>query len=78
MINPDENNKDEEPKINKPKRWGTILIILGISGLAFSVYTLVHGLGMLPFYGRVADGMLAALVSFFLIIYGYKVFSRDY
>jgi hypothetical protein len=78
MVNSNENNKHEEPEEKHPKLWGIIYILIGINGLTFSVFALVHSLGMVPLFGTVTAGMLIGLLSIVIIIYGYRVFKRDY
>jgi hypothetical protein len=72
------NKKDEEPEEKSPRLSGSICMILGVSGLAFSVYTLISSLGMVPLYGTVTAGVFIGFLSIIIIIYGYRVFNRDY
>ena len=78
MHDPNENNSVEEPEKRNPRLWGIIYVIIGIDGLAFSVYALVDSLGMVPLYGTVTAGVLIASLSILIIIYGYRIFNRDY
>ena len=73
-----ESKKDEEPEEKHPKLWGIIYILIGINGLVFSVFALIHSLSMVPLFGTVTAGMLVGFLSIIIIIYGYRVFSRDY
>ncbi len=75
----DSNEKDKEPEEKNPRLWGVIYILIGITGLAFSVYALIYSLGiMIPLYGTVTAGILIGLLSIIIIIYGYRVFKKDY
>lgn len=77
MSNPN-NKSEEEPEEKKPKFWGTIYILLGILGIAFSTYELIHSIGMVPLYGTVTTAILVGVLSILIIIYGYRVIKRDY
>jgi polyferredoxin len=72
------NEKDKEPEEKNPRFWGIIYILIGITGLAFSVYALIYSIGMIPLYGTVTAGVLIGLLSIIIIIYGYGVFNRNY
>lgn len=78
MSASDESNKDEEPEEKHPKLLGVIYMGLGIIGVAFSAYALIQSLGMVPLFGTVTAGMLVGLLSIIIIIYGYRVFNKDY
>jgi membrane-bound ClpP family serine protease len=78
MNTTNKNEGNEDPEIRSPKLIGTIYIILGLVGLAFSVYALITTLGMVPLFGTVTAGVLIGLLSIIIIIYGYRVFRRDY
>lgn len=78
MDNSNSTKQDEEPEEKSPRLWGVIYILIGINGLAFSVYALIQSLGMVPLYGTVTAGVLIGLLSIIIIIYGYRVFKRDY
>jgi len=78
MGNSNENKKEEEPEEKHPRLWGVIYILIGIDGLAFSIYALISSLGMVPLYGTVTAGVLIGLLSIIIIMYGYRVFNRDY
>ncbi|HTB31502.1 MAG TPA: hypothetical protein VK808_05720 [Bacteroidia bacterium] len=78
MVNSNENNKNEEPEEKHPRLWGIIYMLIGINGLAFAVYALLRSLSMVPLFGTVTAGVLIGLLSFIIIIYGYRVFNRDY
>jgi hypothetical protein len=71
-------NKNEEPEEKSPKFWGVIYILIGINGLIFSAYALIDSLSMVPLFGTVTAGVLIGLLSIIIIIYGYRVFNRDY
>jgi len=78
MDNSDENKKDGEPEEKSPRLWGVIYILIGINGLVFSVFALMRSLSMVPLFGTVTAGMLVGLLSIIIILYGYRVFNRDY
>jgi len=78
MNTSNDNNGAEEPEEKHPRLWGIIYILIGINGLAFSVYALIQSLGMVPLYGTVTAGVLIGLLSIIIIIYGFRVFKRDY
>lgn len=74
----DETDMDDEAEKKNPKLWGAAYVVLGLLGLAFSVYALVSSFGMVPLYGTVTAGVLVGFISLVLIAYGYRVFKRDY
>jgi hypothetical protein len=78
MNNSDENKKDGEREEKSPRLWGVIYIVIGINGLVFSGYALIDSLSMVPLFGTVTAGMLIGLLSIMIILYGIRVFNRDY
>lgn len=78
MGNSNEKKKDEEPEEKNPRLWGVIYIVIGINGLVFSGYALIDSLSMVPLFGTVTAGMLIGLLSIIIILYGYRIFNRDY
>jgi hypothetical protein len=69
----------EDPEENKPRLWGFFYLILGISCLAFSIYTVLYDLeSIVPLYGTVMTGVLLGALSIFIIIFGYRIIKRDY
>jgi hypothetical protein len=78
MGNSNSTKKGEEPEEKNPRLWGVIYIVIGVCGLAFSGYALIDSLSMVPLFGTVTAGMLIGLLSIIIIIYGYRVFKRNY
>jgi hypothetical protein len=66
---------DEDTK--RPNVWGPFYLIIGLMGLAFSAYAIIHSIGMVPLYGTVVAGVLIGLLSIVIIIYGYRIMKRD-
>lgn len=74
--NENKNGKESEPK--NPRLLGVIYMLLGVTGLCFSSFALVHSLETVPLYGTVTAGSLIGLLSILIIFYGYRVFKKDY
>ncbi len=71
-------NPDNTPDIKKPTLWGVIYFILGITGLAFSIYGVVNCIDTtVPLFGTVIAGVLVGALSIFIIIYGVRVMERE-
>ena len=78
MDNTGNKRNDEDPEEKRPKFWGTIYLLLGVIGIAFSAYELIYSIGMVPLYGTVTTAALVGVLSLLLMIYGYRVIKRDY
>jgi hypothetical protein len=74
----EDNELNDAPETKKPKLWGAIYLILGIGSLTFAIATLIHSFGMVPLYGTVTAAVLVGALGIFLIIYGYRIFRKDY
>jgi len=71
-------SREEEGEQKSPKLWGFFYFILGITGLAFSIYTLINSFGMVPLYGTATASLLIGALSILFVFYGYRVIKRDY
>jgi hypothetical protein len=75
------NNTPNKPKKFKmhPKVVGTAYIIVGLLGLVLAVCSVFCNLlGVLPWIGTVISGAFIGALSILTIIYGCRVFDRDY
>jgi len=73
-----ENDIDLAGDVKSPKLWGFVYIILGIIGLATSLYSGYYDLyNIVPLFGTVVAGVLIAALSILIIIYGYRLIKRD-
>ena len=62
-----ETDRDYNEDIKKPKIWGLFYLVLGIAGLLFSVFSIIHNLDKpVPLYGTVIVGVLIGAISHFL------------
>jgi hypothetical protein len=79
-------NKTPTISRHKPKRFnmhpkllGSLYILLGLIGLAFAAYSLLNNKpDIVPVFGTVMSGAFIGVLSIFVIIYGYRVFGKDY
>ncbi|MGP8216927.1 MAG: hypothetical protein ACLQQ4_15275 [Bacteroidia bacterium] len=72
-----ENDKTKSGK--KQRQCGGVYIILGIIGLAFSIYSVGYDLlNIVPLYGTVMAGVLIGALSILIIVFGYRIIKRDY
>ncbi len=78
MSNPEQNTSNETEEERRSKIWGAIYIILGIVGLAFSVYFLLNCSEMAPLIGAIGGVVFFVLLSILVIIFGYRVINKDY
>jgi hypothetical protein len=83
MDNSEKNNAPEDDidlarDVKRPKLWGFIYLILGIIGLATSLYSGYYDLNnIVPLFGTVVAGVLIAALSILIIIYGYRLIRKD-
>jgi hypothetical protein len=78
MKNPNKNNDNRELKGRNPRLLGLIYILLGITGLCFSLFALVYSLETAPLYSTLTIFSMVSLLSILLILYGYQVIKKDY
>jgi len=61
-----------------PRLWGAFYMLLGIAGLAASLYTGYYDLyNIVPLFGTVIAGVLTCAISILIILYGYRMIRRD-
>lgn len=65
--------------IMHPKVLGTIYIALGILGIAFAAVSIFFDIkDIFPLFGTVLSGAFVGALSILVLIYGYRVFRKDY
>jgi len=66
----------DSPK--RPVLWGSFCFIIGLLGLAFSIFSGYYDLeNIVPLFGTVIAGILIGLISILIIIYGYRIMRGD-
>lgn len=84
LINPKGSMKtastnNKKPFRLHPKLLGAVYIMLGIIGLGFAFLTLFSNLkDIYPVFGATISGAFVGALSVLILIYGYRVFSKDY
>jgi hypothetical protein len=84
----DKHEKDESPNEKKvpdlekeskrQKLWGAFYMILGMAGLAASLYSGYYDLyNIVPLFGTVMAGLLTCAISILIILYGYRMMRND-
>jgi len=62
-----------------PKLLGSLYILLGLIGLAFAGYSILNNRpDILPMLGTGISGAFIGALSVLILIYGYRVFGKDY
>ncbi len=62
----------------RPKFLGSVYIIIGILGLAATLYSGYYDLyNIVPLFGTVVAGILTGAVSVLIIAYGYRMIRKD-
>ncbi len=71
-------NFDLDIGTDRPVLWGSFCFILGLLGLAFSIFSGYYDFeNSIPLFGTVIAGILIGAISILIIIYGYRVMRKD-
>ncbi len=62
-----------------PKLLGSLYILLGLIGLVFAGYSLLNNRpDIFPMFGTAISGAFIGALSVVILIYGYRVFRKDF